>query len=291
MSNLVATPEIPSEPLGAHARVGSTAAVIKGLSTLTDKQEAFAQAVVETGNRSLAYRRAYEVGVTTKPGTIWKNASDIAQIPHVGARIRELQEAAAAASVANKATLIKFLWERILADRRDIINHVRRCCRHCYGERHLYQWKDEDEFALATARAFDENGNLPEGKRKALPSDEGGYGFDPHREPDLTCDSDGCMGDGQGKTIIADTTKLQGAAALIYEGVEETAQGLKIKLADRNADIAQLAKILGWSIDKVEGSVASNARALMPDQAYDIPSTATPEEASRRYLQLVSATS
>jgi len=254
---------------------------------LTPKQEAYCQAVVETGNRSLAYRRAYDCPVNTKPAWIWAEASKVGALPHVRARIATLMEAAASKTVANKAQLIKFLWDRIHADRREVINHVRRCCRCCHGTNHQHQWADEMEYAEAVQKTLDENALLEEARRKPLPTDEGGYGFDPHREPDVTCTSPACMGDGHGKTIIADTTKLEGAAALIYEGVKETAQGIEIKLADRNADITQLAKLLGWSIDKVEGSLNSSPNAL-PPEAYNIPSTATPEEASRKYLALVS---
>lgn len=256
---------------------------------MTEQQEEFCRAFVETNNRSLAYRRAYKVGVNTKPGTIWSNASQLCQLPHVQARIRVLLEAAAAQTVANKAALIKLLWDRITCDRREVINHVRRCCRYCYGDMHRYQWTDEMEFAMGLAKVMDENAALPKDKQKPLPTDEGGYGFDPHREPNLTCDHVDCMGDGYGKTVIADTTKLTGGAALIYEGVKETAQGIEVKLADRNADIAQLARILGWSEEKVKGAAdATGGAPKLPDSAYEIPSSASPEDASRRYLALVS---
>jgi phage terminase small subunit len=196
-------------------------------------------------------------------------------------------EAVAAETVANKAQLIKFLWDRIMADRRELINHVRRCCRCCYGTNHQHQWVDEDEFTNALD-AWTKNVDPVDGSSKEpMPSAEGGYGFDPHKEPDVTCTSPDCMGDGHGKTVIADTTKLEGAAALIYEGVKETAQGIEIKLADRNADIQQLSKLLGWSVDKMEGAINTGNGAL-PDEAYNIPSTSTPEEASRKYLALVS---
>lgn len=257
------------------------------LQSLTLKQEAFARALVETGNRALAYRRAYGIPVNTKPAWIWKAASELAAQPHVRAMVAKLMEAAASATVANKAQLIKFLWDRIHADRREVINYVRRCCRCCHGINHQHQWVDEDEFTVALD-AWTKNVDPVDGSsEEPMPSAEGGYGFDPHREPEVTCTSKDCMGDGHGKTVIADTTKLEGAAALIYEGVKETSQGIEIKLADRNTDIAQLAKLLGWSIDKVEGSLNTNPGSL-PDEAYNIPSTATPEEASRKYLALVS---
>lgn len=246
--------------------------------------------LVENGNRAFAYRRAYNVGVGTKPATIWTECKRLENHPAVIKRLNELRDQAAAGATVSKQRLIQFLWDRIMADRRDVINHVRRCCRHCWGgELHQFQWKDEMEYCNTLAQVLDFNGALPADSplRKPLPTDEGGFGFDPHREPNPTCDSLDCMGDGHGKTVISDTTQLSGAAALIYEGVKETAQGIEVKLADRNADMAQLAKLLGWSIDKVEGKINSMGGKELPADMYDIPSTASPEEASKRYLALV----
>lgn len=274
----VGTMPVPAEPAVTN-------------SSLTPKQELYCVTLIETGNRGLAYRRAYNVGVNTKPATVWRECVTLENNPALIKRLNELRDQAAANATVSKTRLIQFLWDRIMADRRDVINHVRRCCRHCWGgERHLYQWKDEMEFVMASAEVLAFNQHFPEGddpRRKPEPTDEGGYGFDAHREPNPTCDSEQCMGDGMGKTVISDTTQLSGAAALIYEGVKETAQGIEIKLADRNADMAQLAKLLGWSIDKVDATVKGN-KELPPDM-YDIPSTASPEDASRRYLALVSA--
>lgn len=261
-------------------------------SNLTSKQEVFCQAVVESGNQGFAYRRAYNVGPKTKSATVWREAHRLAQLPQVRRRIKELLDNAAANATVSKQRLIQFLWDRIMADRRSVINHVRRCCRFCHGINHQYQWKDELEHANALLVVVTHNSKFPDPedeRRRELPGDEGGFGFDPHAEPEPTCDSPQCMGDGLGKTVIVDTTTLTGDAALIYEGIKETAQGIEVKLADRNADMAQLSKLLGWSIEKVDASVngaLATGRGL-PAEMYDIPSTCTPDEASKRYLALV----
>lgn len=276
------SPKPPSEPVP----VGTVGDPPTNNNDLTPQQEMYCVALVENGSRPLAYRRAYNVGVSTKPGTIWTECKRLENNPKVIRRLNELRDLAAANATVSKTRLIQFLWDRIMADRRDLINHVRRCCRRCWGgERHLYQWKDEMEFILADGVWLSQEGNPLRGEQ---PTDEGGYGFDPHREPNPTCDSDLCMGDGQGKTVIADTTQLSGAAALIYEGVKETNQGIEIKVADRNADMVMLSKLLGWSVEKVDSTVrnAMGGKEL-PADMYDIPSTASPEEASRRYLSLV----
>jgi phage terminase small subunit len=61
---------------------------------LTQKQEAFCLAYVETGNASEAYRRSYDVAQETKPETVWSEASRLVADPKVSARIVALQERA-----------------------------------------------------------------------------------------------------------------------------------------------------------------------------------------------------
>jgi phage terminase small subunit len=61
---------------------------------LTQKQEAFCLAYVETGNASEAYRRSYDVGEDTKPETIWPNASRLLADSKVSARVLELRSLA-----------------------------------------------------------------------------------------------------------------------------------------------------------------------------------------------------
>lgn len=61
--------------------------------SLTQKQEAACQAYIEcNGNQSEAYRRAYDAG-NMSPETIWQEASRLFNLPHVTARVIELQEA------------------------------------------------------------------------------------------------------------------------------------------------------------------------------------------------------
>lgn len=59
---------------------------------LTQKQEAFALAYVETGNASEAYRRAYDAG-KMKPETVTKRASELLANGEVTGRVQQLQAA------------------------------------------------------------------------------------------------------------------------------------------------------------------------------------------------------
>lgn len=64
------------------------------MKRLTPKQLQFAQSYLETGNKIEAYLCAYDCsGMINK--TISRKAQHVASIPHVAAKISELQEAAA----------------------------------------------------------------------------------------------------------------------------------------------------------------------------------------------------
>jgi phage terminase small subunit len=83
---------------------------------LSVKQETFALAYVETGNASEAYRRAFTVGETTKPETVWTEASKTLANPKVALRVMELQELASLRTLVSIESLTGELEEaRILA--------------------------------------------------------------------------------------------------------------------------------------------------------------------------------
>jgi phage terminase small subunit len=62
------------------------------MNRLTQKQETFCLAYVETGNASEAYRRAYSTK-NMKPATVNDEASKVLRSPHVSHRVQELKKA------------------------------------------------------------------------------------------------------------------------------------------------------------------------------------------------------
>lgn len=62
------------------------------MSSLTPKQELFAQAVASGKSQSDAYRAAYKVGANTKPETVNQAASRIMADSNVAARVAELRK-------------------------------------------------------------------------------------------------------------------------------------------------------------------------------------------------------
>lgn len=66
---------------------------------LTDKQDAFALAYVETGNAAEAYRRAYDVSESARDGWLYVEACQLLDNPKVALRIEELQAQAQRLSI------------------------------------------------------------------------------------------------------------------------------------------------------------------------------------------------
>lgn len=73
---------------------------------LTPAQEHFAREVVRLGSYSLAYRRAYRVRESTKPETVWRNASGLAHETKVAARIAQLKEKAAEKAIVTRTSML-----------------------------------------------------------------------------------------------------------------------------------------------------------------------------------------
>ncbi|MHB1926906.1 MAG: terminase small subunit [Leptospirillum sp.] len=78
------------------------------MSQLTQKQEAFCLAYLETGNASEAYRRAYDAG-KMKENTIGRKAFALLQDGKITARIDSLRSEAAKVAVLTQASVISDL--------------------------------------------------------------------------------------------------------------------------------------------------------------------------------------
>lgn len=238
-------------------------------------------AFVESSSASKAYRAAYDVNPKTLSATIASEAYKVRNLPQVDARINQLQVAAATAFVFDKGQLASFLWQRLLADRAQVVRQVRRCCRCCYGVGHLYQWKDVMEYAAACEKALKDQ--VP------MPSADGGFGFDPHLSPAATCTAYPCLGDGTTTTVVSDTLSLEGGAALIYEGVDRF--GLPI-LADRAQDLAAFCKVTGMGQSELEGmlrgAAAGGAAGAVAAQAVvEQVKTMSSDDTRRAYLHMI----
>lgn len=74
---------------------------------LTQKQEAFCLAYIETGNASAAYREAYPVSRKWKDKSVWEKASVMLSGVKVQSRINDLRAEIAAATVVTEVRVIE----------------------------------------------------------------------------------------------------------------------------------------------------------------------------------------
>lgn len=80
------------------------------MKKLTDKQEAFCRAFIETGEKTTAYKTAYRAD-KMKPAVIAVKSCELASEPHVAARINELRGAAQSRHNITVDTLLAELEE------------------------------------------------------------------------------------------------------------------------------------------------------------------------------------
>ncbi|MFH8134204.1 terminase small subunit [Pantoea osteomyelitidis] len=119
------------------------------------------------------------------------------------------------------------------ADPNALVQYRRVNCRHCWGEKFLYQWRDIDEYDRAAEKAYRSDKAEPE---------YGGIGFVANAIPNPDCPR--CCGEGEGEVFIADTDTLEGRERYLYAGVKQTKFGLELQLANQEAARRDLLRYL-----------------------------------------------
>ncbi|WP_110933265.1 terminase small subunit [Paenibacillus bouchesdurhonensis] len=208
---------------------------------LTAKQKLFVKEyLVDLNAKQAAIRAKYSAK------TAEQQASRLLSNVKVQKAIEEAMNKRAE-KVEIKAEQVLQRWIDIaFADPNEIIHFRRVCCRYCFGIGHQYQWIDEVEYEAAgeIARIEAEQGNEP----VKLPSDAGGYGFDPLIRPHPKCPN--CHGEGHGQLHINDTRDLSPKAKALYAGAKATAAGLEIKMHDQDKALDNIARHLGMFKDE-----------------------------------------
>ncbi|MDY3551419.1 terminase small subunit [Gemmata sp. JC717] len=210
-------------------------------SNLTPKQEKFVQEyLIDLNATQAAIRAGYSEKTANEQGSRLLANVSVSQ-----AIQRAMQERSKRTAITQDDVLQRW-WDIATAEVNEVIQYRRVCCRYCHGEGHAYQWKDAAEFRHKLAAvAADEKAT-----DESLPTDEGGYGFNPTLDPHPGCPS--CFGEGHGEVIAADTRKLTGKARLIYDGVKITDRGFEVKTLDRAKALENVARHLGMFNDKLE---------------------------------------
>lgn len=243
------------------------------IQKLTEKQEGFAQDYALKGmTKADAYRKNYDCSGMLEP-TVWSACVRLAKETHVAARIQDLLQQRRDALDQEIDMSVKKLFAEYIAiksvDPNELVQVRSYCCRHCYGEDNLYQWK-EREFLRACDDA-ERNG-------EPLPDIAGGFGFLQARSPAPECDE--CQGNGVTRAVALDTTRLSPGAKLLYRGAQQTKDGIKVLFADKDKALDQIGRMLGAFEDKLRVNLGGQVTTLQL-------TTDDPAEAAKVYQQML----
>lgn len=216
---------------------------------ITLQQAWFAHWFIITKSRVEAYRLA---GYEGKGNTAYVGASRLYRNDKIRCAIRYLQDKVAKRYQTTIDEVVHQLIAITKADPNDLMQYRRLNCRYCWGENHLYQWRDIEEFDKAAAKAASDSRPEPE---------YGGLGFIENLDPNPDCPR--CQGEGRGQIFIADTRDLSDTdARWLYDGVQQTKDGLKVLTRNKDAATKLLATYLGMG----EGMHGKELRDLDMDR-------------------------
>lgn len=158
---------------------------------------------------------------------------------HVRKAIDEQIQAQTVRTLLNQNWVLGQLAAIATADPGELTQLRIGCCRHCHGADHGYQYVDDAEYQEARYTAENKGYDLPA---------FGGYGYARHIAPAADCPM--CGGEGLRRQYLADTRSLSPQARLLFDGVEQTKDGLKIKMRSRDAALEKIAKHLRMFSDR-----------------------------------------
>ncbi|MES3389876.1 terminase small subunit [Enterobacter hormaechei] len=197
---------------------------------LNQQQGIFAEQVAMGKSRIDAYHQA---GYSCEGDTAYAAASRLYRNVKVAKAVRYLRDKFQQRYSAEIDEIIHQLVSITRANPNDLSQYRRVNCRHCWGEHHLYQWRDIAEFDRAAAAAAKDGKKDPE---------YGGLGFCDTADPNPDCPK--CFGEGSGHVFIPDTRDLEGDARWLYTGVKQTKFGIEVQAASQEAARRDLIKLL-----------------------------------------------
>jgi hypothetical protein len=197
---------------------------------LSEQQGIFAENVAAGKKLVDAYRIA---GYEGEGSTAHVNASRMLRNAKVFRAVGFLRDKRQQRLSLTEDEIIHQLSAIASANPNELVQYRRVNCRHCWGERHLYQWRDIEEFDKAAEKASADGKEEPE---------YGGLGFVETGFPNEDCPR--CNGEGQTQLFVADTTQLEGDARWLYAGIKQTQNGLEVRMANQEAARRDLLKII-----------------------------------------------
>lgn len=172
----------------------------------------------------------------------------------------------------------------ITADPRDLTEYHIGCCRYCWGDGNMYQRTPQEyRDAVAAYRKTEDGAADP----LCLRFDHlGGVGFNRHTDPNPNCPE--CFGDGEGRTVIKDTRRLNPAARAFYAGVKETRHGVEVSTRSKDKAIELAARHTGVVRSGVEVTGKGGGPVQHATTGAVVALTTTdPIEAAREYQKLM----
>lgn len=244
------------------------------------KSEAeFARKYVECGKPGEAYKFAYACKNFTA-NQISQKASQVKNRHAVKELIETLQKKVSKDAEFGIAQVVEIWQDIATADPNELMSNLRRCCRHCYGRGHHYQWKDKAEFAFKLGEALKHKPKKGEAPSN-IPSDLGGYGFNFTFRPHPECTH--CRGEGRLDTFFADTRTLSRKGRRLFAGIKQTQNGMQVVTRDQDAALANLAKFYGMFVERHQVEGAGGGPLL----SATLPLPADPVEAANLYAEFI----
>lgn len=197
---------------------------------ISDQQAKFAMLVAQGKNLIEAYRLA---GYKSEGNAASAGASQLLRNTKVYRAISWFRNQYQKRYTAELDQLVSQLVAIVKADPNELAQFRRVNCRYCWGDNHLYQWRDIAEFDKAAEKASKDGKPAPE---------YGGLGFVDNAIPNPDCPK--CCGEGRGEIHIADTTMLDGDARLLYAGAKYGKFGVEILMEDKGVARRELLKYL-----------------------------------------------
>ena len=236
------------------------------MAKLTAKQQRFVEEYLVDLNATQAAIRA---GYSAKLANT--NVPKLLQNTAINTAIQEAVSQRSERTEITQDNVLKRLWEIATANPNDIVKFRRVNCRFCWGIDHGHQWTHaEFEQAKLTAMLLEQ----------PVPEANGGFNFDKTRVPHPDCPE--CKGEGRGEIYISDTSKLTGAAALLYAGAKEGKFGIEVLLHDQVGALIKVGQHLGLFNNKIE-LTGKNGE---PIQTHNLHGGMTLQEVNKRIEEL-----
>lgn len=216
------------------------------------KVETFVKVYLETLDATHAAREAGYGGNNLSQTGYW-----LMRHPKVKPRIEAALQQRLAELKLNGDRVLRDLWDILMADANELIEHRRACCRYCYGAGFKYQRTagematDRKAYERDLKAAQRMNTDLVEGLGEF--DEQGGIGFDPRLDPNPDCPE--CFGEGLTSVFVKDTRNLSPGARALYAGVKLTKDGLEVKMHSKEKAIELLGRHLALFNDKLDVNV------------------------------------